>query len=300
LEAKASFNSAGSARLENFLARLSAIPEGAEIVNMLKERGVALCFDTEREVGAYTNIVFGHTNGRNITYQKFEIFLCDKSDDDMALQALIHESQHVRHHANGLGNPEFERTLEQECLLRRFQEADAQVKATETCWLLKQAGDPGPFKAAENSIYADMCAAYEAAITASGDRIAARRAAFDAWFDDDRLSFYDYNTLLNNAGAVACLTKDLAPAEEQAAAAQLAAVIRNIGALPPGGANYLNMPGGCAMDTPAYARAIAENLAEGRLKMKAESETQDAPSPAAAPPARRTPRRAMPALAGAA
>jgi hypothetical protein len=266
LEATPSFNSAGNDRLERLYARLSAIPEGAEIVHMLKGRNVAVRFEPGRDFGAYTNFAFVHTGGRNIKYKKFEIFLSGKASDDMALQALIHESQHVRHHAHSLGNPEFERTLAQECLLRRFQEADAQVKATETCWLLKQAGDPGPFRAAAGSLYAAMCAAYETALAASGDRTAARRAAFGAWFEDDRLSFYDYNTLLNNTGAVACLTKDLAPATEKEAGAHLAAAIRAIGALTPGGANYLDPPGLAC--TPAYTRAIAENLAEGRARLR--------------------------------
>jgi hypothetical protein len=284
LETKDHFNSAGgnnpAARLERLYARLSAVPDGAEVVEMLKRNNVAVTFDPDKEYGANTTINFGHTNGRDINYSSFEIVTCGQSGDDWLIQAIVHESQHVRHHVNRLGNPEFERTLEQECILRRIQEADAQTKATEICWLLKQAGDAGPWEAAENSIYAGMCAAYEAEMNRSGDRAASRRAAFDAWFLDDRLYFYDYNTLINNYfckdgavvqndSATAYMFKEgLKPAESAAA---LASALEKIGGLSAGAGNYLARPGTAAIDGPPYSRLLAENLAEGRARLQAES-----------------------------
>jgi hypothetical protein len=280
LGTKDNFNSAGGgnggARLERLYARLSAVPEGAEVVEMLKRLGTTIEFDPAREIGAYTNITFGHDNGRNITYSKFEIIACDKSGDDWLIQAIAHESQHIRHHSEKLGNPEFERTTEQECLLRRAQEADAQVKATGICWELKQAGDAGPWEAASKSIYAPMCRAYEAEMAGSNDKVAARRAAFDAWFDDDRLYFYDYNTLINNYfyqdnilvknnGAVARLLNDGMGAEEIAAAkSRLAEVLHKLGGLGPAAQNYLDLPGSAPVDGPPYTRNLAENLEDGR------------------------------------
>ena len=193
------FNASAADRIEGILARLSKVPEGREVVAFLKNNAVKIDIqDDPVNWAASTLTITGLKDGVYSYTNPVIILKKDLSDDNM-LQAIVHESQHLRHHLSGVGNPDRVLSQEQYILFYRAAEADAQAACTLATWRLKQAGDAGPWKAAGDAGYRDICNAFEKIVTedaAALDDRRAQRAAFDAWFDNpSRLAGYNKATV---------------------------------------------------------------------------------------------------------
>jgi hypothetical protein len=197
--AREEFNSSSGARIAGILDRLSKVPEGREIVDFLTTHDVKIELqDDPVNWAASTLTITGIRDGVYSYKDPLIILKKDLSDDNM-LQALVHESQHLRQHLSGIGNPDHILTKEQYILFYRASEADAQAACTLVAWKLKQQGDEGPWKEAGRVGYKDICEAFEKAVTEdppSLDDGRAKRAAFDAWFDNPaRLTGYNKATV---------------------------------------------------------------------------------------------------------
>ena len=252
---KTDFDTAGGARLQRLYDRLSVIPEGAEIVAMLKDNAIPVLFEKLKCV-ALTNTK-SYIEDKKTIYGAIEIWLDRACDDDTLLQALIHESQHVRHHLNGVGNPDFLMSAEDEYWVRRIQEADAQAKTAEITYFLKRAGDSGPFIAAQKIGYAETGTAFEDAF--QENPATAKRAAFDAWFcNAGWCAYYDRNTRelqLHNTQSLLKISKrhnlePTSPEEKKAWALR-------IGGL--SSPNYMQIPGLPEIDSVFYKRNIGNS-----------------------------------------
>jgi hypothetical protein len=132
------------------------------------------------------------------SYKDPVIILKKSLSDDNLLQAIVHESQHLRQHLSGTGNPDRILTMDEYILFYRAAEADAQAACTLVTWKLKEAGDAGPWKMAGEVGYQDICDAFEKLATndpAAVNDGRAQRAAFDAWFENPaRLASYNRAT----------------------------------------------------------------------------------------------------------
>jgi hypothetical protein len=195
------FNSSSADRVKSILDRLAKVPEGREVMDFLKNNAVKIDLQDEPENwAASTLIITGVVNGV-YSYKNPVIILKKDLSDDNLLQAIIHESQHIRQHLSGVGNPDRILSEEQYILFYRAAEADAQAACTHICWKLKMAGDEGPWKEAGKVGYQDICNAFEMMATTDPESLndgRARRAAFDTWFDNDtRLASYNKATAVH-------------------------------------------------------------------------------------------------------
>ncbi len=232
-------------RIGRLLDRLSAVDEGKEIVRFFQEKNVHITFVQGCVAPAISNFVIERIeNGKHI-YSRFDIFLDPELDDSNLIQAIVHEAQHIRHHAAGLGNPPFLVSRSKHRLIRRVQEADAQAAATLVTYKLKLSGDDGPFHAAAKAGYACMNIAFEKAVHHDPNSLKngqARRAAFNAWPQNrERVAHYDGNTdKIQSAVLRALLRKNLGHGFRRAGAEDIKRFIIAIGALSDD--NYMAKP----------------------------------------------------------
>ncbi len=193
------FNGSSGARIAGILARLSKAPEGREVVDFLKNSGVKIELQDDPINWAASTLTIIDVKDGVYSYKDPVIILKKDLPDDNMLQAIIHESQHLRQHLSGVGNPDRILTPEQYILFYRASEADAQAACTLVTWKLKRAGDDGPWQEAGRVGYQDICNAFEKIVgedPSSLDDGRAKRAAFDAWFDNPaRLAGYNKATI---------------------------------------------------------------------------------------------------------
>ncbi len=194
-------------------------------------------------------------------YKNPHILLNETLPDGNLLQALPHEAQHIRHHLVQAGNPDFRHNDNDHCLLRRIQEADAQTESVWLAYLLKQAGDPEPWQATLQTVFAPMSEAFE---KTCHDRPlslytgVARRAAFDTWFTiPHNRAFYDENTLTVQHNYVEHAAK-ANPAHGLNKTSLSAHMIDRIGKL--SGINYLALKRYPAITDDFYRQDIAANI----------------------------------------
>lgn len=187
------------ARLARIYKRLMAIPEGKAVVDFIKDNDIEVKIDDQHAGNAGSLFTIKSIKNATYEYGQNGIVLSAHSSDDVLLQALAHETQHMRHHAAGVGNPQVDPPLSDHCWLRRVQEADAQAACIDLCYRLKQAGDDGPWQATQDIGYKQSAAAFEKAVKddpKSLDDGHARRAAFDAWFTEPGMKdYYDADTI---------------------------------------------------------------------------------------------------------
>jgi hypothetical protein len=197
--AKTSFNQLNDFRIPSILKRIEAVDEGKIIIDFIRDNQVQINLRSEGIPFAQSNIAINEVNGKNYIYGPLVIDLNETLDDNNLLQAIIHETQHLRHHLNGFGNPPFLPNLDDHCLIRRVQEADAQAVTTDIAYKLMLQGDDGPFNALLNTEYAEMCKAYQGAVSLSNQNLQngiAKRYAFDKWFQHKYMcQYYDRDTV---------------------------------------------------------------------------------------------------------
>lgn len=193
------FNASSADRVKSILDRLSKVPEGREVVDFLKNHAVKIDLQDDPVNWAASTLTITDVVGGVYSYKDPVIILKESLSDDNLLQAIVHESQHLRQHLSGAGNPDRVLSREEYILFYRASEADAQAACTFVTWKLKEAGDAGPWKMAGEVGYSDICNAFEklaANDPQSLDDGRAQRAAFDAWFDNTgRLADYNKATV---------------------------------------------------------------------------------------------------------
>lgn len=245
-----------SPRIQDAFDRLSQIPEGREIVALLKTHNIELSIDNNYARSATTSVNMSIKDAR-YRYGKMSIVFGNLPDGNL-IQALVHEAQHLRQHLCGLVNPTAIVDEEQIKLLHRFLEADAQTIATDIAFKLKQLGDETPWIAAQQVGYSDMCNAYEHAYRQDNSSInngRAMAAAFNAWFgSDERLKHYDSDTETVHIPFLQRLLKTNTAHGLQGGHLKSAwyKAIGNIGKRP---FNYLDQTG-AAVKSPSYTRLI--------------------------------------------
>lgn len=196
---KDDFNSSADDRIGRLFDRLSKVPEGEDIVTFLKFNNVKIELWPNPYNWAASTLTITSIKDGVYHYKDPVIILREDLSDENLLQAIVHETGHINQHLSGIGNPDRVLTEREYILFYRAAEAAAQALATEITWKLKQAGDDGPWEATKFVGYHDICDAYEKAVTtdpSSATDGRARRAAFDAWFDNaERLATYNRSTV---------------------------------------------------------------------------------------------------------
>ncbi len=263
------FNRAASDRLDNILNRLSAIPEGREFVDFLKANDIAVKIEKDTVAYAAGKVSIREIENKSYIYGDCSIHLNEDLNDDNLLQALIHETQHMRQHLSGLGNPDFWPSDEDHCLLRRVQEADAQATTTRITYLLKSSGDTGPWHEIKKTIFAPMADAFETACQSAPHALhdgRAQRAAFDAWFKNDAtLRFYDRDTVQNQVTFLrSCLWNS--PNHTIRSGKLTTKWLERIGGLSQ--TNYMNLPDQPPVTKEKYRRNICKNISIAPAPMR--------------------------------
>ncbi|TVQ84128.1 MAG: hypothetical protein EA357_03450 [Micavibrio sp.] len=267
-----------SARCDDILARLAAVPEGYEVAVFLNTERVEICFDEQAFSEAASAVTITGLKDGKYSYSRPTIILNAALGDNNITQALVHEVQHLRHHLNGLGNPDRILSEEDHQLFRAVQEADAQAAAVDVTFKMKLKGDGKPYERTAAIGYEDMCRAYEKAYEADPQSIRdgrAKRAAFDAWFTkQSRVAHYDRNTVDVHTPFLENLRKKysghgLKPGRLKKE------WIRKIGAL--SDVNYLDLPGQPdALDT---ARAALKKTRENQASIDTTEKKKTGSSP---------------------
>jgi len=192
---KEEFNNSSADRIEGLLARLETVPEGKAVVDFIRANKVDIQLKKDPANWAASTLTITGIKDGLYSYKDPVIILKKSLTDDNLLQAIVHESQHLKQHLSGVGNPDRILSEKEYILFYRASEADAQALCTHVTWKLKEAGDAGPWEAAKFVGYGDICDAYEKAVTDGADDAKALRAAFDAWFDNPaRLAGYNKST----------------------------------------------------------------------------------------------------------
>ncbi|MEZ0259700.1 MAG: DUF6782 family putative metallopeptidase [Alphaproteobacteria bacterium] len=193
---KEEFNNSSADRIEGLLARLEKVPEGKAVVDFLRANKVEIKLKKDPANWAASTLTITGIKDGLYQYKDPVIILKKSLSDDNLLQAIVHESQHLKQHLSGVGNPDRVLSEKEYILFYRAAEADAQALCTHVTWKLKEAGDAGPWEAAKFVGYADICDAYEKVVTDGPDDTKALRTAFDAWFDKpERLAGYNKSTV---------------------------------------------------------------------------------------------------------
>lgn len=249
-------------RLQNIFNQLAVIDEGQQVLDFLSQNAVDVVFDRNNPQYAAGNFTVTGIKGSRFLYGSCFIDCNSTLNDHNLLQAVIHESQHIKHHLNDLGNPGFWPSDEDHCLIRRVQEADAQATTTKIVYLLKEAGYPGPYQEVMNTIYAPLCDAFAAACQADPQALhngAAKRAAFDCWFDNDgNIQHYDRNTVLHQKPFLQARLYEN-PHHTIRSGGIREKWLKKIGAL--SCVNYMDLPGYPKITSSCYRRNIKENIA---------------------------------------
>lgn len=193
---KEEFNNSSADRIEGLLARLDKVPEGKAVADFIRDNKVEIRLKKDPANWAASTLTITGIKDGQYEYKDPVIILKRGLSDDNLLQAIVHESQHLKQHLSGVGNPDRILSEKEYVLFYRASEADAQALCTHVTWKLKEAGDAGPWEAAKFVGYSDICDAYEKAVNDGADGAKAQRDAFDAWFGKaERLAGYNKSTV---------------------------------------------------------------------------------------------------------
>ena len=175
-------------RLDRVLADLSAVPEGKELVDMMrgKESSISLNPNVIERGGL-------HHHEKEILEGSFvqrpgEITVGAFYTHGGLVAVLAHELQHRKQLLSGVSTPMHEKVPSPLEIVwhNRFIEGDAEATAADIAYKLKQAGKPEAWDFMKKDNLAGAAFAYEAAVEKNPDAVndgTAKRAAFDAWFD---------------------------------------------------------------------------------------------------------------------
>lgn len=192
---------ADDTRLSAIKSRMAEVMEGESVVTFLNINNVEIELLQDPVNWAASTLTITNVKDGEYFYKDPKVLLKRDLSDDNLLQAIVHEAGHLNQHLTKVGNPDRILSEQEYILFYRAAEADAQALCTEVTWALKQKGDAGPWNAACNAGYKDICDAYEAMVTADPSSIengSAKRLAFDTWFSNPaRLAGYNKATAEN-------------------------------------------------------------------------------------------------------
>jgi hypothetical protein len=241
---------------------LSTIPEGRELVNSL-HWGQHVQVELNRQPQNLSQVNF---DGGNFNIKSDGIAL-DYVHLPLMTVMMAHELEHMRQMNAHLLYPFHEKMPPpaDRIFYNRAIEADASATATEVAWKLGQAGHPEVWEAQSkyqpgiSKAYQDAVAANPAAATDGR----AKRAAYDAWYQEKDWQGIPYTQSYVMEEANALITPDIVKSMAKAGH-PLAPVEKNdiakLGTL--SDANYLTLPGQRPLDDPYY-RARDWSAAQG-------------------------------------
>jgi hypothetical protein len=264
-------------RLKRALSDIASIPEGAALV----EAGVGvpkIHLDPNPTVSGGQFCTKRSINGVDLTVVAQAINISGLATIGSVIATLVHELQHKRQMDHKVLNAIHDKTPSPIEILwhDRMIEADAEATAVDIAWKLKENGKPEAWKhirtAREWPIA--LAAEYEKKALADPSSVAsgaAKRAAFDAWFD----AFGGVvSEIYNKQGASKTLSSEALEEMHKAGkpfAPLTVADIEKIGDM--GGVNYLKLQGSKPLDSIYYRRAdFDQEVAE---KLRASHEVYD-------------------------
>lgn len=158
--------------LRGLVSDIEALAPGEDpLLATLRARGTAICVEDRPSIARGSYEVDSNL-----------IALRAGLDDGARLLILVHELRHLDQYGRGFC-PSADYDMGEMTRFTYMVEADAQAIATYYAWQLAEAGRPGAW-AAINAMaeYADVAAAFKAAVAAGAAPEIAVAAAFDRWF----------------------------------------------------------------------------------------------------------------------
>ncbi|MDF3024792.1 MAG: hypothetical protein K0R10_2153 [Alphaproteobacteria bacterium] len=257
-------------RLKRALSDIASIPEGAALVEAAA--GVPkIHLDPNPTVSGGQFCTTRSINGTDLSVIAREINIAGLATLGGIVAVLTHELQHKRQMDHKVLNAIHDKAPSPIELLwhNRMTEADAEATAIDIAWKLKENGKPEAWthiRTARDWPIA-LAAEYEKKALADPSSVAsgaAKRAAFDAWFD----AFNGGVSVMYNEQGI---SKTPAPEglEEMHKAGKpfaplTVADMEKIGDIGP--VNYLKLPGGKPLDSPDYRRADFDQDAAEKLR----------------------------------
>lgn len=178
--------------------RISKFKEGKELLDFLRRHRVPVLIDRQISANAEFQCLLKRVEGNTPVWYKGRILINPNNAecDEEMIHNLFHEIHHLKQYYTGVANPPFDSSYKDLCWFNRAMEADADSFAVEMSWLMKLAGDDGPWKnlkALDGSRL--MARSFKKAIQERPKALKrgyARRAAFDGWFSSEfNRNYYD-------------------------------------------------------------------------------------------------------------
>jgi hypothetical protein len=257
-------------RLKRALSDIASIPEGAALVEAAA--GVPkIHLDPNPTVSGGQFCTKRSVNGTDLTVIAEKINIAGLATMGSIVTTLVHELQHKRQMDHKVLHAFHDKTPSPIEILwhERMIEADAEATAVDIAWKLKENGKPQAWNhirtAREWPIA--LAAEYEKKALADPSSVAsgaAKRAAFDAWFD----AFGGMvSEMYNNQGVRKNPSPEVLEDMHKAGkpfAPLTIADMEKIGDIGP--VNYLKLPGGKPLDSPDYRRADFDQEAAEKLR----------------------------------
>lgn len=257
-------------RLKRALSEIASIPEGAALVEAAA--GVPkIHLDPNPTVSGGQFCTMRSINGADLTVIAEKINIAGLATMGSIIGTLMHEFQHKRQMDNKVLHAFYDKTPSPVEILwhDRMIEADAEATAVDIAWKLKENGKPAAWnhiRTGRNWPIA-LAAEYEKKALADPSSVAsgaAKRAAFDAWFD----AFGGMVSEIYNDQGIRKAPSPEAMEEMHKAGKPFAPLtvsdMEKIGDIGP--VNYLKLPGGKPLDSPDYRRADFDQEAAEKLR----------------------------------
>ncbi len=267
-------------RLNNALEELSTIPEGRELVDLIKKNGTELKLDpSPLYMGGRAGNIHGVSSKDGYQLSPGTVVVAGFATRGEIVGVLAHELQHHRQNVTKTLEP-FSQTIPspiEQLWFNRCIEADAQATAVDIAWKLKEAGKPKTWNAMKEdlSAFGKIARAYGKAVKHDPESVkdgSAKRVAYDEWFIARVNDFAPtLSQIYNRQG----LNNNLIPhhvdqmvKEGREFAPMDVSNIEKLGDLSPLTPNYLKLPGFKPLDDPFYRAADwGPNIASGLKNM---------------------------------
>lgn len=257
-------------RLKRALSDIASIPEGAALVEAAA--GVPkIHLDPNPIVSGGQFCTTREVNGKDLSVIAREINIAGLATQGSVIATLVHELQHKRQMDHKVLNAVHDKVPSPIELLwhNRMTEADAEATAVDIAWKLKENGKPEAWNHIRTARDWPIALAFEYEKMAKADPSsvasgAAKRAAFDAWFDAFNGGV---SMMYNDQGVRKTPTPEVHEEMHKAGkpfAPLTAADLEKIGDI--GAVNYLKLPGGKPLDSPDYRRADFDEEQAGKLR----------------------------------
>ncbi len=257
-------------RLKRALSDIASIPEGAALVEAAA--GVPkIHLDPNPTVSGGQFCTTRNVNGADLTVIAKEIGIAGLATQGSVIATLIHELQHKRQMDHKVLNALHDKSPSPIEVLwhNRTTEADAEATAVDIAWKLKENGKPEAWNHIRTARDWPIALAFEYEKKAMADPSsvasgAAKRAAFDAWFD----AFNGGVSMMYNDQGVRKIPTPEVQEEMHKAGKPFAplttADMEKIGDI--GAVNYLKLPDSKPLDSPDYRRADFDQEAAEKLR----------------------------------